>query len=269
MVDRDLSPQDFEVVSFLVAGLSYGRVEQIQNSLAKLFEVLFLATQKRPQKIHKNGAGLCQFLKQANDDSFLNLREFLFAEKWKHRLNTAEDIVQLFMKLSELYKKHHSLCAVFQLAWHENPRIQIEQFCDMISPVASHSTRLDAGERWRGTGLGWFAASPKRGGTSKRLIMWLRWMIRKDNVDLGYWSNLKAGLASAKLPRPETSRLFIPVDTHLFQWARREKITTQKTPNWKTVERMTAALKKIAPHDPARYDFALCQEGIRAKRKGA
>jgi uncharacterized protein (TIGR02757 family) len=70
-------------------------------------------------------------------------------------------------------------------------------------------------------------------------------MVRKDNIDLGLWSEIK------------TSQLVIPLDTHIFQLARYFGLTKLKTPSWNMAVEITNELKKFSPEDPVKYDFAL------------
>ena len=89
-------------------------------------------------------------------------------------------------------------------------------------------------------------------GTSpcKRLNLFLRWMVRKDGLDLGIWEKV--------LP----SSLIIPLDTHIGRVA--YKLGWIQTPSlsWKKAEKVTSILRKFNPQDPIRYDFALCHESI-------
>ena len=94
-------------------------------------------------------------------------------------------------------------------------------------------------------------------------MMWLRWMIRSDQIDPGLWVH---ALQDPALPPPSSTRLFWPVDTHIFRWARERRILKRKSPNWAAVEEITRAFRALTPEDPVRYDFALCQEGMRRVR---
>ncbi|HZN92334.1 MAG TPA: DUF2400 family protein [Myxococcales bacterium] len=89
------------------------------------------------------------------------------------------------------------------------------------------------------------------GGAAKRLNLYLRWMVRgPDEVDFGIWT------------RVSPARLVIPLDTHIHRMARHLGLTRRKTAGWKTAEEITAALRRIDPADPVKYDFALCHFGM-------
>ncbi len=83
----------------------------------------------------------------------------------------------------------------------------------------------------------------------KRWMMFLRWMVRKDELDLGRWSGVKR------------SDLVIPLDTHTFQVGRRLGLLKRKTYDWKAAVELTESLKKFSPADPLKYDFALYRIG--------
>jgi uncharacterized protein (TIGR02757 family) len=85
---------------------------------------------------------------------------------------------------------------------------------------------------------------------SKRLLLFLRWMVRPaDGVDLGLWN------ISPK-------HLRIPVDTHIHKLAGNLGLTRRTSLSWETTEEITRALGRLDPEDPVRYDFSLCHLGM-------
>lgn len=92
---------------------------------------------------------------------------------------------------------------------------------------------------------------PMRGSACKRHNLFLRWVVRPDDgIDLGLWSILD--------PRD----LVVPLDTHVARFSRWLCLTRRKGANWRAAEEITAALARVSPHDPLRYDFALARLGI-------
>ena len=93
------------------------------------------------------------------------------------------------------------------------------------------------------------------GAAGKRLNMFLRWMIRKDNfgVDFGIWKEI------------DPAMLYIPLDLHSGNTARRLGLLTRKMNDWKAVEELTEVLREFDPADPAKYDFALFGLGVNEK----
>jgi uncharacterized protein (TIGR02757 family) len=257
MLAPGLSDSDFEILSFVAAGLAYGRVEQIRKSYADL---LF-----RLKKLgcDGNGAGISQVLKSPDAELQQELSDAF--QGWKHRLNTSSDIVCLFLTLSRAIERRGSLCRVFQNNYQNSPKDHIVSFCDDLLRMASEIA-LPPSPNWKGTGVGWFLTSPKDGSTCKRLLMWLRWMIRKDSIDPGIWQ--KEEMQDEFLPAPSASRLFMPLDAHVFSWAQENGIMLgHKTPNWKSTEIVTEFFQHLDPEDPIRFDFAICHMGMSDFRK--
>lgn len=99
-------------------------------------------------------------------------------------------------------------------------------------------------------GLRHLMPDPRAGSACKRLLLYTRWMSRPaDGVDLGLW------------PVPP-SALVIPVDTHIHRIAKNLGFTTRNDASWRTAEEITAALRRLDPDDPVKYDFALCHLGV-------
>jgi len=94
---------------------------------------------------------------------------------------------------------------------------------------------------------------PEKNSPCKRLNMFLRWMVRKDSVDVGLWSEI------------DKAKLIIPLDTHVSKISRALGLTQRKTDSWKTAEEITFNLKKFDPQDPVKYDFAIFGLGIEMK----
>jgi len=98
-------------------------------------------------------------------------------------------------------------------------------------------------------------SSPSQKSTCKRLNMFLRWMVRKDDcgVDFGIWNHIKP------------ADLIIPCDLHVDRVARKLNLITRKQTDWQTAIELTERLKQFDPIDPVKYDFALFGLGIEEK----
>ena len=94
--------------------------------------------------------------------------------------------------------------------------------------------------------------SPLEGGrsASKRLTLFVRWMVRSRYPDLGLWTSVPTG------------ELRVPLDQHVHWIAYHLGLTSRRSRSWGTVEEVTEALRRIDPIDPVRYDFVLCHTGI-------
>jgi uncharacterized protein (TIGR02757 family) len=103
-------------------------------------------------------------------------------------------------------------------------------------------------------GLRSLLCRPAEGSACKRWCMFLRWMVRLPDpqgggVDLGLW------------PLP-ASALVIPLDTHVHRLAGYLGLTTRGDGSFRTAQEITAALRRLRPDDPLRWDFALAHHGI-------
>ncbi len=98
-------------------------------------------------------------------------------------------------------------------------------------------------------------SSPSQKSTCKRLNMFLRWMVRKDDngVDFGIWNHIKP------------SELICPCDLHVDRVARKLNLITRKQTDWQTAVELTQRLREFDPVDPVKYDFALFALGIEEK----
>lgn len=98
-------------------------------------------------------------------------------------------------------------------------------------------------------------ATPARGSTCKRLCMFLRWMVRRDNcgVDFGLWQTISP------------AQLICPIDLHVSRVARQFELITRKQTDWLTALELTEHLKGFDANDPAKYDFALFSLGVTEK----
>jgi uncharacterized protein (TIGR02757 family) len=86
-------------------------------------------------------------------------------------------------------------------------------------------------------------------GTYKRYMMYLRWMVRKDALDMGLWSKI------------DKKDLLMPLDTHTFQVSRRLGLLNRKTYDMKASIELTDTLRTFDVTDPIKYDFALYRLG--------
>ena len=94
-------------------------------------------------------------------------------------------------------------------------------------------------------------ASPRDGSACKRLFLFLKWMVRSDEVDPGEWSVLS--------PRD----LVVPLDVHMFRICSALGLTQRRTPDLRTAREITTVFSHILPDDPVKYDFVLTRFGIR------
>jgi uncharacterized protein (TIGR02757 family) len=102
----------------------------------------------------------------------------------------------------------------------------------------------------RRPGVCYFFPRPSAGSACKRLNLFMRWMVRKDALDLGVW------------PRVSAAKLIVPLDTHVIRVGRCLRLTKYTSPGWRMAREITASLRVLDPADPVRYDFSLCHLGM-------
>jgi uncharacterized protein (TIGR02757 family) len=166
----------------------------------------------------------------------------------KHRFYTETDIVRLFDLIHDVYEKYGSLNYLFLKGFKESDECVKEGinnfskfFLNSYKSKYVHITN----------GIKFMFPIPEKGSACKRMNLFLRWMVRKDELDFGLWN---------KIPK---NKLIIPVDIHIAKICKQLKLTKHKNANWKMAEEITENLKKFDPYDPVKYDFALCHNGMR------
>jgi len=155
-------------------------------------------------------------------------------ENFKHRTFQYTDTLYFLEFLQSYYKSVDSLEHLF--ARHTDAKSSLIGFHDSFfdSPLAPQRTRKHV-------------ATPARKSTCKRLNMFLRWMVREDKagVDFGLWKKMKP------------AQLMMPLDVHVERVGRKLGLLKRKQRDWTAVEELTAALRKLDPGDPVKYDYAL------------
>ena len=129
---------------------------------------------------------------------------------------------------------------------------------DITDALDSFSTRALALDLQRGLrprarqrpGVCYFFPRPSAGSACKRLNLFLRWMVRRDALDLGVWT------------RVSPARLVVPLDTHVIRVGRCLRLTRYTSPGWPMARDITASLRRLDPDDPVKYDFSLCHLGM-------
>lgn len=219
---------DMEIVGFLSAILAYGRVEQIGKSITDLLG-----------RMENKPFG---FVKNFNREKRGKLKSF------KHRFTSGENLADLFDVLSFVLNRFGSIEKFFIQGYKSGdknilPALSI--FCESLNQmhIEKHNTKTDYG-------LKFLLASPARKSACKRLNLFLRWMVRDDDVDTGLWRLV------------DKSKLLVPVDVHMGRLCKILGFYDHKTVSLKTAVEITESFAEIEPQDPVKYDFALSRIGI-------
>lgn len=225
-------PGDRELVAFLAAGLAFGRVAAIMQSIEALLAIM--------------GARPAAYVRRFDAEAGRSVLAPLV-----HRWVRGDDLAALLLVLRRLLEGWGSLEAAF-LAGHDAAAPDVGPGLDAFSRLA-RSVDVSAaygGGRPPRARVDYFFPSPRGGAACKRLNLFLRWMVRRDRIDPGGWT------------RVAPSQLVVPLDTHVVRVGRCLGLTRRFSPGWAMACDITEALRAIAPADPVRYDFALCHVGM-------
>ncbi|HQK98052.1 MAG TPA: TIGR02757 family protein [Bacteroidia bacterium] len=197
-----------------------------------------LAWGQRPTII-KNSKRLMELMDEAPHDFIINhtKKDRDRFTGFVHRTFNADDCKYYLFALQQLYKKYEGLEGSFKHV-HNNKNDLSETLHQWRKLFLSFKSETRQGKH-----LG----DPLKNSTAKRLLMYLRWMVRKDQsgIDFGLWKAIKP------------SELYIPLDIHSARSARILGLLTRTQNDWKAVNELTENLRIIDAKDPVKYDFAL------------
>jgi len=219
---------DMEVAGFLAAELAYGRVRQIEKSLTNLFG--------------RMGDSPFQFVRDFDEQKRAKLKDF------RHRFTAGDDISDLLELLRDVFDEFGSIEKFFVQGYNagdKNIIPALSKFCDSLLEMyaETHNGHIPKG-------LSYLLPRPASGSACKRLNLFLRWMVRNDDVDAGLWKSI------------DKTRLIVPVDVHIARLCRILGLYDRKTVSLSTAVKITESFAEIEPADPVKYDFALTRIGI-------
>ncbi|MCW3804975.1 TIGR02757 family protein [Plebeiibacterium marinum] len=212
--------EDIEIAGFIAATLAWGQRKAIIKSVSKIMQWM-------------------------DYEPFLFIKEGEFPDlgnKAVYRTFNGEDLSYFFNSLKNIYDNHGGLEKVFADGYKISGGIKgcLKYFREVFVSV---------GEIGRS---GKHIANVDKKSSAKRLNMFLRWMVRKDNsgVDFGIWNQI------------DMADLMLPLDVHTGNVGRKLGLIGRKQNDWVTVEEITSVLKQYDPEDPVKYDFALFGLGV-------
>ena len=223
-------PADVEITAFWIAMLAWGQRKTILNKAAELIELM----EGRP----------AHFIRTHTAQDRSRFHHF------KHRTFQPADTLYFLEFLQQHYRRHASLEGAFVAGMRPQDtttEMGLRHFHDYFFSLP------DAPQRTRK-----HVATPARKSSCKRLNMFLRWMVRRDDrgVDFGLWRQIKP------------AQLVIPLDVHVDRIARRLGLLTRKQTDWLAAVELTQRLKRFDADDPVKYDFALFGTGVLEKERG-
>jgi uncharacterized protein (TIGR02757 family) len=238
IVRRFTRPDDREVVAFCAASLAFGRVASVLQSIERLMTV-FAHRGDRPADFVR------RFDPRRDAPAFKGI---------VHRWIRERDLVALVWVLKQMLDRSATIEGFF-LEGYDPAAADVATALDSFSEramaldlTAAYGRSLARAGRARG--VAYFFPRPSKGSACKRLNLFLRWMVRRDALDLGVWS------------RVSPSKLVVPLDTHVIRVGRCLQLTRYTSPGWAMARDITASLQQIDPDDPIRYDFSICHLGM-------
>ena len=213
---------DREIAALAASGLAYGRVRLILRSDGPV--------------LGRMGPSPRAYLERASRSCLE--RDF---SCFRHRFTSGEDLIALFWGARQLCMVHGGLEAAFLS--HDRGggdyRLALDGFLEELSAAGGGPVKNS------------LVCRPSDGSACKRHWLFLKWMVRSDEVDPGGWDSCAPG------------RLLVPLDTHMHRIGRVLGFTDRKAADLKTALEVTGGFARIIPEDPVRYDFCLTRFGIR------
>lgn len=216
------SDADREIAGLLAATIAWGNRKAILKSARRMVEMM----ENAPY----------DFTLNATEADLRPLKSFV------HRTFSGEDFVDFILAMQGVCRRYQTIGNMFQTLYAEQGSV-----AGMLSAVrreffvTPHSQHCEK-----------HFSSIDRGAACKRLNMYLRWFVRRDNrgVDFGSWHRIPM------------SELYLPLDVHTANMGRALGLLQRRQNDWRAVEEITSRLAEFCADDPVRYDFALFGAGV-------
>lgn len=224
IVPRFADPDDLETAGLIAACFAYGRADLIQRTVTAILDAM--------------GPSPATFI-----DTFDGARNRSWMKGFVYRFHNRSDLVGLVRAMGEARREYGSLRELF-LAHDDR---EAETILPGLIGMVKTLRRL---ARCRHDAFAHLLPDPSAGSASKRLNLYLRWMIRRDDIDPGPWFG-----------SVDPARLVMPLDVHVGRIARRLGLLERSANDWRAAVELTRRLALLDPTDPVKYDFALCAYG--------
>jgi len=209
-----------EVAGFIAACLAYGRVELIMETVATVLGKL-------------DPTPFDYLMGQSKKDMANDFKDF------QYRFAKGAHLVNLLWGIREVLKRFSSLENCFYTGVTPEDETIIPGLVFLFEQIN------------RNKDIGHLLADPQKKSACKRSLLFLRWMVRKDQVDPGGWEKISPSL------------LIVPLDTHMHKIGMMLGFTKRKSPDMKTALEITQGFRQVLREDPVKYDFCLTRFGIR------
>lgn len=216
--------RDREIVALLASCLAYGNVKQILKSLYVVLNGL--------------GSSPFDYLQGASQESIVEtFRGF------KHRFTTDDELTDLLIAIKRIICACGGLKTCFLSGYSSTHDTVLPALSKFVQTIRSYMQSTSSSS---------LLPDVEKGSACKRLHLFMRWMVRCDDVDPGGWHD-----------DVSASKLIIPLDVHMHRICYTLNFTHKKQPSMRCALEVTEAFRRIMPLDPVRYDFALTRFGIR------
>jgi uncharacterized protein (TIGR02757 family) len=231
IVRRFQRADDREIVGFIAAALAFGRVSSVLQSIERVLAV----TGSHP-------AGYVRRFDPRRDAAaFAGI---------VHRWTRESDIVAMLWLLRQMVDRSGSVEGFFLEGYDAGS----DDIADALDSFSTRAMSLDLSAAYgrvpKRPGVCYFFPRPSAGSACKRLNLFLRWMVRRDALDLGVWT------------RVSPAQLIVPLDTHVIRVGRCLRLTSYTSPGWRMARDITASLRLLDAADPVKYDFSVCHLGM-------
>ncbi len=215
---------DREVAGIICAALAYGRVDQILKSIS----ICLKKMEMQPRSF---------LLEHSPEEIRRKFADF------SYRFTKGPEMAAFLIGLRRLLQDFGSIETAFKEIGNSSvpPSDIVQQLSLFVGQILYYA----------GLERSYLLPDPRKKSACKRLFLFLRWMVRTDQVDPGGWTCIS--------PKD----LVIPLDTHMFNISKDLGFTARKQANLKTAIEITEAFRKLSPEDPVKYDFVLTRFGIR------
>jgi uncharacterized protein (TIGR02757 family) len=222
---------DREIAGFCAAALAFGRVGSVINSISTLLKIM--------------GPRPAAYVR-----SFDPVAPHPELRAMVHRWTRGVDLVALLWVLRQMLDEAGTIERFFGQGYspdHEDVGPALDSFSTRALAL---DLRKAYGRVPTRAGVCYFFPRPSAGSACKRLNLFLRWMVRSDEIDLGVWTSVPA------------SKLVVPLDTHIIRLGKCLRLTRYNSAGWKMAADITSSLRALDPSDPVRFDFSLCHVGM-------
>ena len=216
------APRDQEIAGFMASTIAWGNRKAIVSSSHRMMRYMDNAPY--------------DFVVNSSDAELNHLRSYV------HRTFNGEDFRDFVLCLRGIIRRWGSIGSFFESSYaeHGDMRCVLSEFRRAFF-ATEHNPHCEK-----------HLSSIDKGAACKRLNMYLRWMVRRDErgVDLGLWQQIPM------------SALYLPLDIHTGRIGRAMGLLRRKQNDWRAVEEITSSLRDMCPEDPTRYDYSLFGLGI-------